>query len=152
MTSDPNQDGCEESVEVVSKKRRLDFKDISGKGILVGVEVADDKKIGGEMVEVNGAKEVPCVVLEDEAVSDKKTDDEKSEVSGVKVASCANVGDEVVDNKKTSEDKDEVSGVKVATCANVGDEVVDNEKTSEESGMKMVSSSATSEGVDNYFL
>lgn len=92
MTSDPNQDGCEESAEVVSKKR-LDFKDISGEGIVVGVEVADDKKIGGEMVEVNGAKEVPCVVLEDEAVSDKKTDDEKSEVSGVKVASCANVGE-----------------------------------------------------------
>ena len=40
----------------------------------------------------------------------------------------------------------------MATCANVGDEVVDNEKTSEESGMKMVSSSASSEGVDNYFL
>ena len=109
---------------MVSKKRSLDFKDISDKGIVVGVKVADDEKIGGEMVEVNGVKEVPCVVLEDEAVSDKKIDDEKSEVSGVKVASCAMVGDEVVDN----------------------------EKTSEESGIKMVSSSASSEGVDSYFL
>ena len=70
------------------------------------------------------------------------------------MASCANVGDEieVADNKKTSEEKDDVSGVKVVTCANVGDEVVDNKKTSQESGIKMVSSIASSEGVDNYFL
>ena len=167
-----NQDGCEESTEVVSKYR-LDFKDISDKTIVVGVEDADDEKIGGEMAEDNGVKE-------DWSVSDKKIDDKKSEVSGVKVASCAMIGDEVADNKKTSKNKDEVSGVKVATSANVdddvvddkktsedkaevsgvkvamyanvGDEVVDNEKTSEESGIKMVSRIASSESVDNYFL
>ena len=150
--SDPNQDDCKESAEVVSKKRRLDFEEISGKSIVVGVEVADDEKIGAKVVEINGVKEAPCVMLEDKPVSDKKIDDEKSEVSGVKVASCTMVDDEVADNKKTSEEKDDVSGVKVVTCANVGDEVVDNKKTSQESGIKMVSSIASSEGVDNYFL
>ena len=149
--SDPNQDDCKESAEVASKKRRLDFKDITDKSIVVGVEVADDEKIGGEMVEINRVKGVPCVVLQDKPVSDKN-DDEKSEMSGVKVASCAMVGDEVADNKKTSEEKDKVSGVKGVTCANVGDEVVDNEKTSEESGIKIVSSSASSGDVVNHFL
>ena len=86
--SDPNQDDCKESAEVASKKRRLDFKDITDKSIVVGVEVADDEKIGGEMVEINGVKEAPCVVLQDKPVSDKN-DDEKSEMSGEKLASCA---------------------------------------------------------------
>ena len=45
-----------------------------------------------------------------------------------------------------------MSGVKGVMCANVGDEVVDNEETSEESGIKIVSSSASSGGVDNHFL
>ena len=54
--SDPNQDDCKESVDVVSKKRKLDFKDISDKSIVVGMEVVDDEKIAGKMVEINGVK------------------------------------------------------------------------------------------------
>lgn len=61
--SDANQDVCKESVEAALKKRRLDFKDITGKSIAVGGVVVDDEKVDDENGEVSGAKALFCRTL-----------------------------------------------------------------------------------------
>ena len=142
--SDANQDVCEESVEATSKKRRLHFKDITGKSIAVGGVVVVDEKLD-ENGEVSGVKASTCIVVGDDVADDEKSCEDKNEVSGVKAAPCIMqiVGDDVADGEKSCEDKNEVSGVMAAPCMMqiVGDDVADGEKSCEDkdevSGVKV---------------